>query len=385
MKQLVVAAAQMRMSLPQSLPEVEESLERFLRTAEAKRARLVVFPALSGLMALAPFLHGARTSLLKAADQARRGRASFWTRARGRLAGSLADMLKTDFGRLLEQALLHQGEALWGAYLDLFGRLAQRHTVTLVAGSAYLPDRNDGRVRHVSAVFGPDGELLGQQGAVTPAVDEAGFVQAGGRWQVIPTPAGRLGLLLGDDVLYPEAGRLLAYAGAEILVAQAACTYPVHYARLRQGLLARVEENQLYGAQSFLVGYNPFTPGEEAPFVGRSLIAAPIAMTPRYNGVLVEMGTDSTEGLITAEWSFEALQRHWETDPAPVRRRMPVAELGRFLGALYGRGLTLDEAARIGRLPEAPPALPEPASGGLLTGETSITAIEPPKEGGSEG
>ena len=47
-------------------------------------------------------------------------------------------------------------------------------------------------------------------------------------------------------------------------------------------------------------------------------------MTPRYTGVLVEMGTSDAEGLLTAELDRDALRELWETGVEPVRRRMPV-------------------------------------------------------------
>ncbi len=362
MEKLVVGCVQVRMRLPQTLDELAENLERFMRTAEAKRVRLIVFPQLAGLMAAAPLTKGARTGLLKTADLARRSNVSFWTRTRARMAGGVAGMLKADFGKALEQSLMQHPDDLWQAYAQVFGGLAQRHTVTVVAGTTYLVDPDDGAVRHLSLVFGPDGEHLGQQAAVTLAANEVGFVAPGTRWQVIPTPAGRLGILIGNDMLYPEAGRLLAYAGAEILVGLGTANSPKQYQRQRHGLLARVEENQLYGVMSFTVGYNPFTPGEEAPYVGRSLLAAPIAMTPRYNGILVEMGVDSTEGLLTAEWDFPALRRLWQEDEAPLRATMPIRETGRFLAAIYSRGLTIDEATRIGEVTSGPLALAEPTT-----------------------
>lgn len=358
MDHVVVGCVQVRMRLPQRVEEIEESFERFTRTALTKRVRLMVFPQWVGLMAVAPALKGARSGLLKQADRGRRAYASLWTRTQGRLAGGVAGMLRADFGKALESALTHDPELVRRSYADVFGKLARQNGITVVAGSAYAAD-SDGVVRHVSMVFGPEGEFLGQQSAVAPTRDELALAAPGQSWQVIPTPAGRLGILIGNDMLYPEAGRLLAYAGAEVLIGLGASTQPVQYQRQRQGLLARVEENQLYGVMSFTVGYNPFTPGDSAPYVGRSLVAAPIAMTPRFNGVLVEMGSDAAEGLITAEWDFPALRQLWESDEANLRAAVPVKSVGRFLGAIYARSLSIDEATRLAA-PAAPRALPEP-------------------------
>ncbi|MEA3337630.1 MAG: nitrilase-related carbon-nitrogen hydrolase [Chloroflexota bacterium] len=360
MDQLVVGCVQLNMRLPEDVLEVEESLARFLRLAQTKRVRLLVFPQYSGLMAAAMVTRGRRTSLLKAADKARRHRTSFWTRTRARLAGSAAQMLRADFGQALESALLQSPEKLWDAYVSLFSELARRYAITVVAGSSYLVDPADGAIRHMALVFGPNGEQLGSQSAVSLPDEEHPMVEPGRLWQAIQTPVGRLGILIGHDTLYPEAGRLLAYAGSEILIAVGASSHPESYHRMRQGLLARVEENQVYGTMSFSVGYNPFTAGDEHPYLGRSLLAAPISMTPRLNGILVEMGTESTEGLITAEWDFTALHERWEKDEIPLRASMPVDVAGPTLSAIYLSGLTIEQATRLGQLEETPLALAEP-------------------------
>ena len=57
-------------------------------------------------------------------------------------------------------------------------------------------------------------------------------------------------------------------------------------------------------------------------------------MTPRYSGVLVEMGTSEAEGLLTAELDRPKLQWLWEHGTNSVRRTMPMDLFGRYLPAL---------------------------------------------------
>jgi hypothetical protein len=199
------------------------------------------------------------------------------------------------------------------------------------------------------------------------------MIEAAPTWQAIQTPIGRLGVLLGNDMFYPEAGRILAYGGAEILAGVGAASEAVAYHRQRLGLLARVEDNQVYGALSFAVGYNPFTSGDDEPYMGRSLIAAPASMTPRYTGVLVEMGTDSAEGLITAEWSFRSLHEQWQNDRSPVRTAMPLEHTGPTLAAIYGRRLALEPALQANA---GLAALPQPDA--TASGDASLNAGEAP-------
>ena len=368
MEEIVVGCVQLKIRLPQDREELEQHLLRFVRLAQTKRVRLLVFPQFTGLMSAALVAKGGRAGLLKQADRARRANASFWTRTQAKLASGAAVLLGADFGAALEGLLLQKPEVVWESYASLFSAVARYHGMTVVAGSSYLEDPTDGTVRHLALVFGPDGHLLGQQAAVTLPADEHPLIEAGQGWQVIATPVGRLGLLLGSDALFPEAGRLLAFAGAEALIGLGAVTKPVHAHRQRQGLLARVEDNQLHGMSSFAVGYNPFTPADETPYIGRSLIAAPAALTPRMNSVLVEMGTDSTEGLITAEWNYHTLQDHWAADDLRVRAGLPVDRLGPTLSTVYARQVTLDQAGALAALAgeetlantDSAPLLPDP-------------------------
>jgi len=357
MDNVIVCVVQQKMRLPADLADFEAELRRFLRVAQAKGAQLIVFPELAGMMAAPPLLNGLRAGLLKQADRGRQSRVNFWERARSKMAAGTAGLLGSDFQRELARLLDQNSQTLWDSYAELFGRLAQEMSATIVAGSLYTVDSVDGGIRNVATVFGPQGAVLGQQSRVVMAGENAALAEAGDGWGAISTPVGRIGLLLGPDVLYPETGRILAYQGAEMLISLGACTEPALYHRLRAGLLARVQENQLYGAISFTVGYNPFTPGETEPFVGRSAICAPLEFTNRYTGIMAEVGAETTEGILTAAWDFAALRQLWEVSAVPVRRTIPLAVAAPILTSIYQRG--------VGQLPSptddvAPLSLPAP-------------------------
>jgi hypothetical protein len=108
-------------------------------------------------------------------------------------------------------------------------------------------------------------------------------------------------------------------------------------------------------------------------------------MTPRYSGVLVEMGTGEAEGLITAELDRDRLQELWENGVEPVRRRMPVNLFASYLPALYESRRTLADAW-LEAAADAPalslPVLAEsvPATGSNATealGQHGIVEVEP--------
>jgi len=122
--------------------------------------------------------------------------------------------------------------------------------------------------------------------------------------------------------------------------------FPATYRKIRQGALARCQENQLYGLVSFLVGADPFAGPEEPVFMGKSAIFAPLDFTPRFTGVMTELGSAQAEGVITAEWDYPALQELWRASETPLRREMPLEQVG-LLAQVYGRSLTLDDSAQL--------------------------------------
>lgn len=345
MKTLIVACIQQKMRLPQTLEEYRDDLRRFLRAAENKRARLVVFPELAGVMVIPPLLRGFQANLLKRADMSRRRQSSLWQKINGGVSGALAGWLGADFRQMAGALLTTEPDAVWEAYDGVFGGLAQEFDVTLVAPSAYLPDPLDGVLRNLAVIYGPGGERLGYQAKRVLHPEDEDLAQPGHEWNVIQTPVGRIGMMLGGDLLYPEVGRLLAYQGAELLIAQGAATERVMYEKLRAGMLARMQDNQLFAAISFLVGHNEFSRRQRDPFVGRSSVLAPQELTPRASGILVESSNYRSESVLSAVWEFEALAELWETSDTPVRSRLPLDAVGPALAQLYRKMNQLPEGS----------------------------------------
>ena len=135
--------------------------------------------------------------------------------------------------RFSDALLRMKAEQMAADYQSLFGGLAETYGVTLVAGSIVLPEPRveegvllvgDGPLYNVSLVFGSDGLPLGQpQRKVLPHRDEDGFTAAASdtQLQVVSTPAGRLGVLIGTDSWRAESYAALIAQQVELLAVPA--------------------------------------------------------------------------------------------------------------------------------------------------------------------
>ncbi|MHC8305103.1 carbon-nitrogen hydrolase family protein [Pseudomonas sp. PB3P13] len=118
-------------------------------------------------------------------------------------------------------------------YQALFGGLAKEFRVTLVAGSIVLPEPRviDGTLKtgggplyNSSVVFGRDGLPIGQpQRQMHPIFAEHEVIKANGEHtlNVVDTPAGRLGVMIGSDSWYPANYRTLDSQGAQLIAVPA--------------------------------------------------------------------------------------------------------------------------------------------------------------------
>ncbi|SCZ30668.1 MULTISPECIES: carbon-nitrogen hydrolase family protein [unclassified Pseudomonas] len=135
--------------------------------------------------------------------------------------------------RLDDAHLRMKAERMAHDYQALFGGLAKEFGITLVAGSIVLPEPSvsDGELKigrgalyNSSLVFGSDGRPIGQPQRQRHPVFEQRDVLGADRptaVQVIDTPAGRLGVLIGSDSWYPLHYRQLNDQGAQLIAVPA--------------------------------------------------------------------------------------------------------------------------------------------------------------------
>ncbi|MHC8327813.1 carbon-nitrogen hydrolase family protein [Pseudomonas sp. LB1P83] len=135
--------------------------------------------------------------------------------------------------RLDDAHLRMKAKGMAKDYQALFGGLAKQFHVTLVAGTIVLPEPSiiDGTLKvgrgalyNSSVVFGRDGLPVGQpQRQMHPVFAEQDVIEANGEHtlNVVDTPAGRLGVLIGSDSWYPDNYRKLDALGAHLVAVPA--------------------------------------------------------------------------------------------------------------------------------------------------------------------
>ncbi len=139
---------------------------------------------------------------------------------------------------------------------------------------------------HTAYLFGPDGSALLEQAQthITPRERQGGMLP-GESLEPVKTEIGSIGFVVGTDAWYPEASRILALQGAEILISPQAVPAPYGKWHQVRGLWQEVQQNQVFGVECDLVGA-----WEGVRYQGRSAIFAPCESTGEQTGFLAHVG-----------------------------------------------------------------------------------------------
>ena len=121
-----------------------------------------------------------------------------------------------------------QAEPIPGPSTDFFGRLAQELQVVIV--TSLFERRAPGLYHNTAVVMEKDGSIAGKYRKMhipdDPGYYEKFYFTPGDLgFQPIDTSVGRLGVLVCWDQWYPEAARLMALAGAQLLIYPTAIGY----------------------------------------------------------------------------------------------------------------------------------------------------------------
>ncbi|HEY3416159.1 MAG TPA: nitrilase-related carbon-nitrogen hydrolase [Armatimonadota bacterium] len=188
------------------------------------------------------------------------------------------------------------------AYLACGFTLARRWGIWLVPGSTLGPAANTTGVAMQAGVFAPDGSLIGRQQQTHRGEREIAWgLACGESLSPFATPFGPAGILIGEDVRYPEVSRILTLQGAEILLHLAATPAPFSEEAWLTDLWREVQGNQVFGMAAYQVGWR----GDQS-YQGRSAILAPVEMTEDGRGMLAQAATLDAGEVVLASLDQQA-------------------------------------------------------------------------------
>ena len=177
-------------------------------------------------MARSPALPVALIQMSCGADPARNVRTAIDQIARASRGGAKLICLPELFRSLYfcqkqDYKCFQLAEPIPGPTTQLLSTAAKKHKITLV--SSLFEKRAGGLYHNTAVVFGPNGKILGTYRKMhipdDPGFNEKFYFTPGDTgFQPIDTPVGRLGILVCWDQWYPEAARLMALRGAQILI-----------------------------------------------------------------------------------------------------------------------------------------------------------------------
>ncbi|MDX1661891.1 MAG: carbon-nitrogen hydrolase family protein [Gemmatimonadota bacterium] len=195
------------------------------------------------------------------------------------------------------------------AYVDLFGELAHRHEVHIVAGTILDRGDADDVIHNDAYVFGPDGgHAIQGKLHMTRFEKEEWIVTPRNRMRVFDTAIGRFAVAICYDVEFPEIVRAAAREGANLLVVPSCTDDRRGFLRVRLCAHARAIENRLYVIHAGTVGSLPMVPAVHLNY-GQAAILTPSDYAFARDGILAE-GHPNEESMVIGDLDMEAIERN---------------------------------------------------------------------------
>jgi predicted amidohydrolase len=192
-------------------------------------------------------------------------------------------------------------------YLDLFGRLAIKYDLNVVAGSHFVVE--DDLLYNVAYLFQRDGTINKQYKLhTTPGERHWWGVEAGDDMHVFDTDCGKVAIAVCYDVQFPEVIRMAVDKGAQIIFVPFNTDTRQGYLRVRICAQARCIENHVYVAIAGCVGNLPFVDNVDIHYA-QSGIFTPCDFSFSRDAVAAEC-TANIETILIHDVDIELLHRH---------------------------------------------------------------------------
>jgi predicted amidohydrolase/GNAT superfamily N-acetyltransferase len=191
-------------------------------------------------------------------------------------------------------------------FLALMSSIAKKHGVTVIAGSH--PVREGEALHNVAHVCLPDGSVVARPKLhVTPAERRGWGISGGNVMGTVNTPKAKIGVLVCYDIEFPEAARLLADEGAQIIFVPFSTDNKQAYLRVRHCAHARAIENQVYVALAGNVGNLPDVANMEVHY-GQAAVLTPADFMFPHDCIRAEADAN-VETVLICDLDLADLQR----------------------------------------------------------------------------
>jgi len=190
-------------------------------------------------------------------------------------------------------------------YETLFKRLAKESGLYIIAGTH--PVIQQGELFNAAHLFTPNGRIFRQKKVHLTQTEKGPYQMSRGHgFYVYHTDYGRVAILVCYDVEFPEAARVLAEAGAQIIFVPSCTDERQGFCRVRYCAQARASENQIYIAMTGTVGNLPEVPGMPTHY-GQAAILTPSDYFFARDGIAAE-GTVNQEQMVIADVDLNLLE-----------------------------------------------------------------------------
>ncbi len=190
-------------------------------------------------------------------------------------------------------------------YESLFKRLAKESGLYIIAGTH--PVIQQGELFNAAHLFTPNGRIFRQKKVHLTQTEKGPYQMSRGHgFYVYHTDYGRIAILVCYDVEFPEAARVLAEAGAQIIFVPSCTDERQGFCRVRYCAQARASENQIYIALAGTVGNLPEVPCM-ATHYGQAAILTPSDYFFARDGIAAE-GTVNQEQMVISDVDLHLLE-----------------------------------------------------------------------------
>lgn len=196
------------------------------------------------------------------------------------------------------EASLHEVARHWPQVRALHRDLAARHGCHILGASG--PVFDGPRPVNRAVLYGPDGVIGHQDKQIMTRFEREDWDVTGAPGlRIFDTALGRIGILICYDSEFPLLGRVLAQAGAELLLVPSCTDTVAGFNRVRIGAMARALESQCVVVQAPTVGASAWMPALDENRGRAAIYGPPDGFWPE-TGIIAE-GPMDRPGWVAAD------------------------------------------------------------------------------------